>query len=356
MKRTAPFSVHKKRAIYKRFRVKHRRDEEIKSFNRAISGSRSYKRISVKKKRIIISAPKELCLYKRINHQKLIIFIKQLRKIVLLKKLDLKIDFSKTTFCGASGVLLLVAELDRIYSITKNNRCVTGCNIKDETVRQVFKQIGLGKKLRIKDDIEITSDDVKHWKYITGEGTEGSIAGELIEQFSHQVGDTISEEIYGAYIDAIDNVAGHAYVEKRCINDKFSEQRWWVFAEIKNGRFITAACDLGMGIPRSLPAQGMWEFALEQIDKAKLKKKDAHIIKAAFELTRTSTGEKKHGKGLQKMRNIVRIIGEGHISIYSNSGLYKYSILADGTIHEELHTTKNIMGTIVEWNVRIDSK
>lgn len=357
MKRHLPLTIHKKRAIEKRKRVAVRHHTNIRVRNIALQSQMGFP-ISLKVKRphyITLKAPKEICLYSETRRKKLVSFIKNLRNVTLTNNIRVKIDFSETNVCGASGMLLLFSEVYRICEISELTKIVSGININDETVRQVFKHTGFGPMLQIKDDISITDDNVRHWKCVTGEGTDSSIVGHLSEQFTTQIGEDVSSELFGAYVDAIDNVAGHAYIEPRCKNDKFKDKRWWMFAEIKDGKFITATCDLGIGIPRSLPAEGFREELLEYFSRFGIKRNDSTMIQAAFELNRTKTKNKKHGKGLKRMRKIVDIINDGHISIYSNSGLYTYSVSSNKAKKEQLITTKNIMGTIVEWNIPIAS-
>ena len=209
MKQQPTSNKHNRRAILKRIETANRYKDKIRAHNIAFNSGRKTTSPQVRQQ---IEAPEKICLYTRGRHAKLITFIKKLRNATLKNNTKVKIDFSQTTLCGASGMLLLLAEIDRILRICDTEKMLIGCNVKDLTVRQVFKQTGFGKMLHIKDNIEITNDDVKHWCYITGEGTEGSIVGELADRLAPQIGEEISSEMFGAYVDAIDNVAGHAYV------------------------------------------------------------------------------------------------------------------------------------------------
>lgn len=352
MKKEKLHTPHNARAIQKRIKVSRRYFLVIKARNRALSSNKPHSSLGAV---ITLEAPEHICLYKKKNHNKLITFIRQLRKITIKNQTRVAIDFQNTIDCGASGMLLLLSEVDRIKSITQQPRILSAIKVKNDTIRQVLKQTGLGEMLNYHDNINVTLDDVKHWKFVTGVGTEGSIVGELTEQLIPSIGQEISSELYGAFVDAIDNVASHAYTEKRHAKDKFKEKRWWLFAQVIDGRFITAACDLGMGISRSLPSEGFLEDVMDILDKLNLKNSDASYIKAAFELTRTKTKDPKHGKGLKRMRKIVDIIKGSHISIYSNSGLYTYTHGTKGNKTEKLYSTKDIMGTIIEWDVPVNS-
>ena len=129
-----------------------------------------------------------------------------------------------------------------------------------------------------------------------------------------------------------------------------------MFAQEKNGRLSVVICDLGIGIPNSLPKTheaGLVRRTLEAFSRAaKLKGyRDVDFIRAALEIGKSRTQQPGRGYGVAQLRAVIESIEEGSLRIFSNRGCYTYSKKLGNDIekHDEYRTS--IHGTLIEWSV-----
>ena len=126
-----------------------------------------------------------------------------------------------------------------------------------------------------------------------------------------------------------------------------------MFSQPKDGRLSVVFCDLGVGIPKTLPITkpDSWRRILSLFPG---KPEDGNIIKEAVEESRSRTGESHRGKGLSQLVDFIHNQGKmdaSFVTIFSNFGAVQKS--AD----EEGYTIKNyqdsILGTLIQWNMPI---
>jgi len=164
--------------------------------------------------------------------------------------------------------------------------------------------------------------------------------------------------LYGAMIEAIVNVVGHAYPDKGSYLLPPIGHWWMTGAVNKSERWTSAMVfDQGVTIPMSLP---QWQryagvtrrlfSVLGIVPAPDDPRSDGHAIAAAVEESVSSTGEAHRGQGLAQMRNFVDQCKDGYLRIMSRCGEVLYRPGASPLIRA--HTT-SIGGTLVEWNVRL---
>lgn len=281
-------------------------------------------------------------------------FIEQLRYAVKQGK-RVYIDFSNTKKLYPCGTLLIVAELQRIIENSKNSQIKSNYP-KDSVVEQMFQHIGLLHMLGKEPRKEVTASTVIPWSFYHG-ATPGELNNldTLKVQYSDPLGEELSHRLLSGISEAITNCYHHAYLENRGDGlDIDATKGWWLFAMHKDGLINVAMCDLGIGIPRSLP-----QTELHQIDEFKealsriglRQSKDKYYIKAAIDYGISRTKQGHRGKGLSDIINVVKKSNRGGIKIYSNRGLYIYNSTEKRGKYFEL--AKNIMGTLIQWTFPI---
>jgi hypothetical protein len=155
--------------------------------------------------------------------------------------------------------------------------------------------------------------------------------------------------------EAMDNSVHHAYIELRGdrLSGKHEEadaRRWWLFAEVLDDWLHVNFCDLGIGIPRSLPKS--WSEEAGDIVTLALTsaKKDVRMIKRAFEVGRTRTDLEHRGKGLKNIAMAAQELG-GVLTIHSNAGCIRKDF-REGRLSLKSYTYKrSIMGTVIQWSI-----
>ena len=306
-----------------------------------------------------IEAPEVFTIGNHKERRPFLIFIEKIKNSVksIDKNVILTIDFTKSKYCVPSATLLLFAEIDRLINFNGVSN-LKGIPPKDSKSHQAFTQIGLCEKLNMIANNDINHTMAKYWRSVSStkdndENTQKHfkyLKQELIK--SSEIESTLWEVI----IEATGNSIDHAYEHKR--GDGFVDtQRWWMFSQVNqdNKTFGLAICDLGIGIPKSLPAKYPREKLRGYLENAGLVKgiNDATLIRASVEIAR-SRKEKNAGRGhgMQYMHSIIDQLNEGTLNIYSNHGSYKYSPENGGTCYLKKHKY-SVAGTIVEWHIPI---
>ncbi|VVO05518.1 hypothetical protein PS834_03024 [Pseudomonas fluorescens] len=320
------------------------------------------KRVAVAlKKPFLLTAPEEIGLHNRTLHDELVKFLQCLRK-ESLRQPAININFSKTKKVYSTGMLLLLAEIDRTTRATSNHCKMTCGYPADDTVEKVFQQVGLFKIFGKPHRLEITAEDknVINWKYASDVSVNPKSADVLMKAIKNKVPKGYLRLVTGVG-EAMDNAVHHAYVEPR--GDRLSgrssadERRWWVFAEVLDGWLHVVFCDLGLGIPVTLPAR--WKEQIVDIVRLTTLspgKRDMRMIRRSLELGRTSTDQGHRGKGLK--RNILKAAEElgGKLNVYSNAGVIGVDCQSGVPIYTPGSFHRSILGTVIQWSIPVTDR
>ena len=275
---------------------------------------------------IIVQAPEIFELRHNKNHKKLISFIKKLRDNVLIQKNHIIIDFSKTRRMVVCGSLLFFAELDRIKRKQGSLNLISCYSSKDETVNQVLKHLEIYQLLNHRCSTVPIRPDVVNWKFASGDNTNACEVGQILEEQSN-LSKSKSKKLYRGISEAMTNVSQHAYIRPRNDGTGFANEKgWWMFYREEDEKIFVAFCDLGVGIPVTLPQtteKSILDKALEKLGITK--HSDGRLIQAAIEVKRSRTEKKHRGKGLLDMIKTLENTKSGRLSIFSNKGGYFYN-------------------------------
>lgn len=105
--------------------------------------------------------------------------------------------------------------------------------------------------------------------------------------------------------------------------------------------------DHGVGVPETLDATVL-EMVKAAITRWSWRPGDGHMIAAATEIYRTSTGQRGRGRGFRDMKRFIDTCDDGELRVLSNRGGYRYMKGEEQIDDQEL----SIGGTLIEWRVR----
>jgi len=284
-------------------------------------------------------------------------FLQDLRDAVSSGDKAVRLDFRKTGMVFSDGTLLFFSELSRLREMYPN--AVFLCTpSKSDRVNQVLQHLGIFGLLSYKSSVIPKRADVVTWRTVSSKDFDPNVIGELIDKYASLVGSR-GAHMFRSASEAMGNAVRHAYLEPR--NDGLpepAEKKWWMFVREDEDEMSVAICDLGIGIPRSLPLKHPREFiqlALATVSVA-LKmpthrgKVDAHMIHAAMEINRTRTNVAGRGKGLTDLRRIVDEVKGGRLILISNRGRLVYS----NGVYSKHGYERSIKGTLVLWTIPLN--
>ncbi len=294
-------------------------------------------------------APKVITIDDPLHRRELLVFLEQLRNHYRCKRdLTALIDFTRTTHLVCSGTLLLYAELNRLIAYSSNTVKLRCTESPSNRASQVLKQVGLYRLCSNKCNVTTNRDDVVHWKVVQGKLVDNSLYAPTIEGYQDRLGPEMIDELLGGLGEATTNAIHHAYDDLRQDGLRYrSEKEWWMFSQIKDGNVSVAICDLGIGIPASLPLKR--PNIMEKLFLRKETPSDADCIREAIVEGRTSTSLDGRGYGLGNIVNVVEGVEDGMVIVYSNRG--RYDSRDDSPF--PYNYADSILGTMIYWSVPI---
>lgn len=293
----------------------------------------------------ILKAPDTFTIGSEEKRRNLLRFLKRLRETVVLDKHAVLVDFSATKKMVADGTLLFYAELCRLKRLGGGVKikCVPPRNPK---VAQVLKQVGIFDLVGYRRKIETTDADVIHWRSANGHEVIGEKFDEVLGHYDGHITEALSQKLYLGFTEAMTNCHHHAYIGVRPdgLNVAHEPKEWWMFSQERDGFLTVVFCDLGIGIPGTLPIKkpNLWKRI--QAFGSHL---DAHAIQEAIGESRTRTGLHHRGKGLKQLVDVIAKVDGGQVNIFSNRGRFT---LKSGS--ESISQFKDdIYGTLITWQV-----
>lgn len=297
----------------------------------------------------MLQAPKHFELSGNRNRHELLTFLGDLRQLLVVDKAKVLIDFSLTAKMWSGGTLLFLSELHRCEELLGGKmpvRCRPPRNVK---VAQVLKQIGAYDLMHYHKRINTSFSDVIHWQCASGHQVEGQKYENILGSYEGRVAETLLGSLFRGITEAMTNCHHHAYIDVRQdgLNYQDVRKNWWMFSQEKGGFITVVFCDLGVGIPNTLPTKkpGIWE----RIKSAGKAGSDSSIIEKAVEDSVSRTGKRYRGKGLKQLLEAVQESDEGILRIFSNRGCYTFH---KGKVSLK-DFTGSIMGTLIQWKVPI---
>lgn len=280
-------------------------------------------------------------------------FLADLRE--MFRRTDVRaitIDLSRTEQFVSIATLLFYAELSRLIAMAGSRirvRCKPPIN---DRACQVLHQIGVyelcGQNIARK---HTRYEDVVHWRAAHGWVVDNSICAPAIEEFEGQLAPPLVNGLFRGLGEAMTNAVHHAYLDIRedGLNYKPGRNDWWMFSQAREGYLSVVFCDLGVGIPRTLPIKKPSLF--KQILTAGRGAMDSACIEGAVEDSRTRTLRPERGKGLGNIVEVVSGLKGGVVMVFSNRGLY---FMKNGSTPKTQDFRDSILGTLIFWRVPLD--
>lgn len=285
-------------------------------------------------------------------------FCRDIREHLLRERVDLVLDFSRTVEIAPAGMLLIYAELDRALRMSSDR--TISCKLpesgteKATIVCQVLDQIGLLARIgqrppNLRGDDE-HHETVRHWRYATGTRIDER-PGDVLEEHEGRITPALMERVQIGLAEALANIMHHAYLRPRDDGCRiYPERRWWMFTREMNGRLDVVVCDLGIGIPKSLPLKWDKRFLAKVAQIFGNCTPDEAAIQTALILGESSTGDEHRGKGLPQIWNAVRESPGGEVGIWSEKAYVGHNP-TDGEWSTSYSTP--VQGTLVSWSLSI---
>jgi hypothetical protein len=232
-------------------------------------------------------------------------------------------------------------------------------------VESALKQIGFFKLIKQHSPKLTNQATVKRWRQLSGDTTDGSLAASLLDSLEGVVSKPVQRKMYRGAIEAIANCVEHAYPQPRDDGLTIKDDRWWMLVGIDDERISVIVCDLGVGIPETLPKKHPPSLLTSIASSfGIIDQTDGEMIRASTYIKRTRTALSHRGKGGQDFRSIVEVFPSAQLSIRSNHGAFtltgercrrvrrdKSRRFVDGTNHRESVSNfrDSIRGTLIEW-------
>lgn len=331
----------------------HRQSRKNKSYNR-------YRHITIdpsipprKRNAVDLEVPRIFCLTK--HYDETVSFLGKFRATSLQSNIQVRLRLEECQKITPPAMLLLLAEVHR-SRLLRGPNAVTGTYPSDPALLRRMCHTGFFDLLQIKSPIKSERTfPMEYIKFRTGVKLEARSARELRNSM---LGDAIKmrvrakNQLQRGVTEAMLNALQHAYPHK---DQRYrpARDRWWLTGHYHrpSGNLSVMFCDLGVGIPSTLPRKHSME-RLRQLASLLpgVPPDDGAMILAGMKVGRTSTGKYHRGKGLNDLRQFIDQANGGELKIYSRAGEYSYT-----SSTSETHKTHGsaVGGTLIVWTVPI---
>lgn len=284
-------------------------------------------------------------------------FIRDIRRLVLKQKRSIRLVFKAQDIQPAS-LLLLLAEIHRCRLVHGRAKLTGTYPDKGSNLEKTLHSMGFFKLLNVKSQLKKSPKryPVDYVEFISGirppkdlsKKFRKALFGEKI-----QLDLKMRRQLVRAVGEAVINVGQHAY-PKNSHREHPTKGRWWLSGHVnKNDAQLTIMfCDLGVGIPETLPKRYPIEIIRSYLAILPgIKPNDGQMIKAGMEIGRSQTLKINRGKGLNDLRRIIDEAGEGELHIFSGRGCYRYS---PGKMDEVENFSRTVGGTLIKWTIPLN--
>jgi hypothetical protein len=306
----------------------------------------------------LVRAPRFFGLVENAHHRGVVSFVRDLVDLAVVQRKRVCIDFTRTRKCYADGTLLFYAELKRIL---KRNPLPLTCRLpKDRVVAQVLSHLGILKDLGYTKHIPSRRDDVINWRAFSGvfaDATKG--VGKAIENLGGISHGQI-KKMYRSVSEALTNVTQHAYMEPRMDGSgNADDSGWWMFVREQPDELLVNFCDLGVGVPYSVPKLPKHQTWLQQGLSTALAAvgvdyhRDGETIQVTVAEKRSRFRATHRGNGFGNMLESIAVADSGVLMIHSNRGSYTYRREGGKETQETRNYHDSLYGTLIVWQIKL---
>lgn len=303
-----------------------------------------------------IIAPSFFNLLSAKNHRELCTFLRTVKDLTIKQRRKVCIDFRRVKQFYPDGMLLFYAEVQRILVKRPGS---LGCVLPGDPVAvQVLSHLGLLAQFGCSRSVRSSRHDVVHWQVYSGtdaDATQG--LGAAIESLPLGAKKN-NGTLFRSVSEALTNVPQHAYSEPR--HDGMTEpgdQGWWMFVRREPGTVTIMFCDLGLGVPYTVPRdhehEGWLKRRLGAITKSfgVAQHEEGETIRVTVEEKRSRFKMDHRGNGFGNMLETVARCGNGKIEIFSNRGAFSYRCKGTNERSKSYNYADSIYGTVIGWHI-----
>lgn len=254
---------------------------------------------------------------------------------------QLFIDISKINELTVDALMYLLAIVNNLKEKFNKNYSFSGNAPRKEEVRKKFTESGFYKfvKYQGKETLTTNKDNLQ---IVSGDCSQTKLAKRISDFVAEKASVPVRNcsFLYNMMIELMSNAHKHAY------NKSMMLPHWYCYAEYIDDDIIFTFMDTGEGIPATVKKR----FS-EIVDFLGLKEENKYVISALNGEFRTSTNQKKHGKGMPKIRQFC-----------SSKKIHDMRIItskADVSVEESTYNSSemkvDLIGTLYCWKVNIST-
>jgi hypothetical protein len=366
MKRKADSShreILKRVALKRHFRNLTSKEKKLKK-NRSFSGALHHaphpklrhKNNNHESHREVIPLPNNLDLMNKFEEVAYI--TRQMRRLVLKEKKSAILDFSDVKTLKPAAMLLLLAEIHRCRLIYGPDH-ITGTYPTEPRIERMLNCTGFFSLLDVAPRRK-TRRAKYPMEYVDFVSNTHEVKGTIKDFREKLLGTSIAmtpqakNKLYRVLTEAMLNVSYHAYPLSAAKTNP-QRGRWWLAGHVnrRSKELMIMFCDLGVGIPRTLPKLYKMEVIRNLLSILPgINPNDGQMIQAAMQLGRSSARQTNRGKGLNDLRSFVDNAGAGELHIFSGHGHYLYK---PGQAEIVRNYATGIAGTLIKWTVPMEA-
>lgn len=335
---------------------KEKRKRKNRSFSAALHGvshtKRRHKDRNDAPNYEAITLPSDLSLVNKFEETASI--TRNIRRLVLKEKKPVVLDFSDVKTLKPAAMLLLLAEIHRCRLMYGPSH-ITGTYPEVPRIERMLNCTGFFSLLGVAPRKE-TKRAKYPMEYVDFVSNTHEVKGTVKDFREKLLGTSIimtpqaKNKLYRVLTEAMLNVSYHAYPLSAAKTNP-QRGRWWLAGHVnrRSKELMIMFCDLGVGIPRTLPKLYNMEVIRGLLSLLPgINPNDGQMIQAAMQLGRSSARQTNRGKGLNDLRSFVDNAGAGELHIFSGHGHYIYKPGHGELVH---NYGTGIAGTLIKWTV-----
>ena len=297
--------------------------------------------------RVIVKAPTRLNFSEQCGSA--LLFLSSIRnEIIKGRTHNVLIDLSELEEISPACAVVLLAEMTRCTQYVRRIKKIRGNFPKTDRAKQVLTDIGFFRSFQVKPPKFESSKETRVFiKTIAGNRSDGRYAKPFLQLFEQvcQFDAIASKRLYGALIECMDNVKGHAYpLNVGSRPDLIGE--WWMcgFADPVNRQLALVFYDQGDGIPATIKTKRSIRL------RSYLNFDDSRILKKAITQGLSSKDDDRRGTGLPSLREFVDYAPGGFLRVISGLGDVRY--IGSSKKIESLQLSEELAGSLIVWTIR----
>lgn len=285
-------------------------------------------------------------------------FVRDIHRAALRDRKHVSLVFDNTQTIRPAALLLLLAEIHRCRMIHGRD-AVVGNYPHNKRIERMLEDTGFFGLLNVaaRNVTRSRKPPVEYIKFRSDNKLDSAEPKRLREELLGQqitMHPKARTRLYRAITEAMINVGQHAYPQYAARTHP-TRGRWWVAGQVnkRKGELLITFCDLGVGIPETLPKIYTWERIRSALSLLPgVNPNDGEMVQAGMTIGRSQTREIHRGRGLNDLRSLIDQAGAGELHIFSRKGKYLYS-----PGHPEVVENYNVSmgGTLINWSVPLRS-